>query len=254
MKNRQATMFKTESEILVNSKSTMYAILEHEKYEAKSIPLNSNTLFFKQARLNESFNSKLFTDLKGNVGEEFKSSLRFYYSYTTVSLLLLLFFSVMLYSQNYFTSEHLIVNIISIMLLLLLFYLALYFSLSEKVKLKNLKIMFFIAILLKMLFFIILDKRVFCKLVNESCITLDRIPLSYMIIVEIVLSRIMLFQSFVYLTILGITSFFLFIAIHLYLIADYGAAFLSEMSLIGLMICAQIIECYNREIRMKHMF
>ena len=246
-------MLKTDSDILINSKSTVYAILEHEKYESRTIPINSNTLLFKDSSLNENFNFKLFTDTKGNLGEEFKRSLRYWYSYTTISLLLLLFFSIMLYNQQFYSSSHLIVSIISIIIMLLISYTVLFLIVNLKIKADDYKLVYFFIIILKILFFIFLDKRVFCRIVTENCDT-ERIPLSYLIIVEIIISRIILLQSFIYLTILGVSTLIVFIIAHLYILSNIDFAYLSELSLIGLIIFVQIIECNSREIRMKHIF
>lgn len=247
------TKIKDDIMLTSHSISGAYSIMKHEVYEKNSIPLNTNTLNFTIIDLTESFYSKLYTESGRGPSQEFKTRLKSYFIYTLLSLLILLTFSIVLYRETEAPASYLYVSVISILILFILSSLLLFLLIKFKLKVLNIRYGIFSLILAKMIYYILLDIRVFCQITSNSIPT-SRLPISYMILIELILSENILFSSFIYMLAIGLSAFCTFVLLNILIFSGPELSFLSEMALIALMMFLKVSECYQRDSRMKHIF
>ena len=91
-----STKIQNDITLITDSKSAIYAIMNHEKYESRQIPINPNTLKFSSGEINRLYFEKLYTNLNQKPSIQFKKVLKDYYYYHIISLLFLMLFSLLL--------------------------------------------------------------------------------------------------------------------------------------------------------------
>ena len=252
MKTDPVGKLKEENMLFSHSISGAYMIMRHEDYENLSIPLNSNTLNFTISELNENIYSKLYTDAEKSTSMDFKRNLYSYLVYTVLSLAILLIFALLLYHEGNSSGSFLYVSIICLIALFIYTSILCFLLVNFKINVLHIRTVILSLIFSKMLYYIILDARVFF---NFAGVTIPaRIPMSYMIVIELFMSEAILFYSFLHVLIVGVISFSIYVIINLLVFPGSDVSICSEISLIGLISMLKIIECYQRDMRIKHIF
>lgn len=254
MKRVSSTIQEAEINIIPNAKSASYQVSNHEKYENLNLPVNLNILKFVQSTKNERLTKILYQDSETGIpSTEFKTNLIYFYIYFLVYIISLGGFASLLHDVNHLSMNHLVIHVIclviigifAISILILLFR-------STKVLLNSRN--FFLIITCCMNFYLIFaDERILHKLTGEDY-NENRLPLSLGLICNIVMARIILFDYFLYIFILGISTCVIFLTTHLALSGYSSYSVLSEASIIGLFSLIQIIECYRADYRIKQIF
>ncbi|OMJ78555.1 hypothetical protein SteCoe_21618 [Stentor coeruleus] len=254
MKRVPSTIQEAENNITPNAKSASYQLCNHEKYESLNLPVNLNILKFIQSTKNERLIKILYQDPETGIpSTEFKTNLIYFYIYILVYIISLGSFASLLHGVNHLSRNHLVIHVIclvtigvfSIAILILLFR-------SKKVLLNSRN--FFLIITVCMNFYLILaDERILYKLTGEDY-NENRLPLSLGLICNIVMARIVLFDYFLYVFILGISTCVMFLTTHLALSGYSSYSVLSEATIIALFSLIQIIECYRADYRIKQIF
>lgn len=254
MKISRIKIQELENSIVSNTKSANYQVCNHEKYENRTLPVNLNIMKFIQNKPNERLVKVLYQDPENEApSQEFKANLIYFYVFTLIYLLSLGVFSVLLYNSKYLSTKHLQIHMICLVIIGIFSIIILIFMLrSKKIILKSRN--FFLALVSCMNFYLILaDERILHKLTGEDYHD-NRLPLSIGLVCNIVMARVVLFDYFLYVFILGITSCIMFLTTHLALSGYSIYSTLAEASVISLFIVLQIIECYRVDYRIKQIF
>ena len=244
---------KPDSKCIIHSKSAVYQIMNHEKLENNSIPLNTSMLHFTSKHIHMQYLKKLYQKPNLKPTNEFLKYLLYYNIYTASSLLILLLF----FSLDYKFSKipysvfyiHVISSVFFINLCILLLFLMFRYP---KILLRN-RIPYSILIYLKILYYIFLDNRVICNLLNESC-SLSGYPLSLMIVIEFTMARVVLFYSYFITVLLAFITFFTLIFFHAYIQNPKDLSVINEIFVISFYLFLLTADCYRRDIRMKQIF
>lgn len=240
--------------IAVQSRSPSYQVLNHEKYESKSIPLDLNLLKFQERSKNQKFLRILYEDTEMlGPSEEFKSNMIYYFLYTLIYLLSLLGFAILLQSSGQLSSTHLKIHIICINVLFV-FAVLLLVGMCRSIKIRRKSRNYFLILSCLMNFYLIFaDERILHRLTGEVYSD-NRLPLSLGLVCGITITRLVLFDYYLYTFIIGISNTVIFLTTHL-AISEYTLyATLAEASIIGLFSVMQIIECYRADFRIKQIF
>ncbi|OMJ92288.1 hypothetical protein SteCoe_4947 [Stentor coeruleus] len=254
MKVSRIKIPELENSIVSNTKSANYQINNHEKYENKTLPVNLNILKFVQNKHNERLIKVLYQDSETEApSQEFKANLIYFYVFTLIYILSLGVFAVLLHNSEYLSTKHLQIHMICLVIIGILSIIMLIFILrSKKIILKSRNI--FLVIVSCMNFYLILaDERILHQLTGEKYHD-NRLPLSIGLVCNIVMARIVLFDYFLYVFILGISSCVMFLTTQLALSGYSIYATLAEVTVISLFVVLQIIECYRADYRIKQMF
>ena len=254
MKASNLNILEAEVSVVSNSKSPNYQILNHEKYENRNLKVNLNSLRFFEFDKNEKLSSVLYEDPETkSPSNEFRMNLIYYYVFIEIYLLSLLGFSLLLYNSNNMSVVHLEIHLIcqlSLGVFSLLILIAIFKSKSFLIRNRN----WFLALNCCINFYLILaDERVLYKLTGEEYHE-NRLPLSLGVICIMVMTRVILFDYYLYVIILGMTSIIMFLTAQLSLSPYSNYSILAEAFIIALFIFIQISECYRADMRIKQIF
>ena len=248
-----STKIQNDITLITDSKSAIYAIMNHEKYESRQIPINPNTLKFSSGEINRLYFEKLYTNLNQKPSIQFKKVLKDYYYYHIISLLFLMLFSLLLYGNGQLLASNLQINIIAI-IVLLAGSLAIFYSINHFSSfLFQAKKLYGLMVLLKMTFFVIADQRVLCRIMSQNCSS-SIIPLRFLIISEIFKSKFLFFHCYFCLVIISFYTFTLLLLTEIYFSDQTTYSDTSEIVLISLFLFLQTIEGYQKDIRVKQLF
>lgn len=253
MKNKKSSIKVTDS-ILSHSRSAVYQILGHEKYETKTLPVNFNVLSFIEKSRTQKLTTCLYQDQDSpQLSEEFKSNLIYYFTFTFCYFLLLLSFSITFYVSGSLSSSHLQIHLICLAILMILsIMLLVIFPYSTRLR-KNIREIFLIFSIFTSFYLIFTDGRILCKLTKENS-SETRLPLSFGLVSSIVMARFVLFDSFLYTLIIGLVNSFVFLSIQLSISGIHDYTTLAEGLFILLFNLIQIFECYRADYRIKQIF
>lgn len=253
MKSKKSNIKETDS-ILNHSRSGVYQILGHEKYEAKNLPVNFNVLNFIEKNKTTKLTSSLYEDQdKKSLSEEFKNNVLYYFVFYFLYFLILISFSILFYTSGSLSSAHLQIHLIIINLLIILS-LSLLLTLCYKARLRrNVREVFLILTILTSFYFILADARVLCSLSGEAVSNI-RLPLAFGLVCNIVVARYVLFDYFLYTLIIGLVNSFVFLTTQLAVSGLHDYSTLAESFIIILFNVIQISECYKVDLRIKHVF
>lgn len=253
MKSKKSSIKPTDS-IISNSRSAVYQILGHEKYETKSLPVNYNILSFIEKSKTQKLTTSLYQDQEtSQLSEEFKSNLIYYFVFKFAYFLLLLSFSILFYSSGSLPSSHFQIHLICLSILLILsISLLIIFSYSARLR-KKIREVFLIFSLFTSFYLIFTDYRILSKISNEDS-SGSQLPLSFGLISSIVMARYVLFDSFLYTLIIGLVNSFVFLLIQLSISGIHDYPTLAEGLFILIFNLVQIVECYRADYRIKQIF
>lgn len=253
MKTEINAKIKADSKYVIYSKSAVYLLMNHERYESYSNSINLNSLNFSNRQMNDNYNVKLMMNARGKPSPEYIKCIRYYYSYTTISLLILLGFAVILFNEGELTGNDLIVYLIGVLIILILFYVLLFLIFHSKACMLKAKTLYLVIILIKVLFIVLSDTRGLCKINGSKCMS-QFLPIGFLIIGEIVMARTIVFHCYINIFVIGFVSLLSILVYHVLIqgIRDYD--YLAEVSIIGIFIVLQTAECYQRDLRMKHIY
>ena len=253
MKSKKSNIKETDS-ILSHSRSAIYQILGHEKYEAKNLPVDFNMLNFIEKNKSTKLTSSLYEDQeRKTLSDEFKNNLLYYFLFNFGYLLILVSFSIVFYTTGSLSSVHLQIHLI-ILNLLAIVGLSVLLSLCYRAKLRgHVREIFLGLAVLTSFYFIFADARVLCSLTGEAVPT-NRLPLSFGLVCNIVLARYVFFDYFLYTLILGLVNSFVFLTTQLAVSGLHDYSTLAEGLIIILFNLIQISECYKVDLRIKHVF
>lgn len=235
-------------------KSCISLNYNNEKQDNLNNQVNLNIIKFVQNNLNKKLMKTLYQDPQTkSISNEYKNNLIYYYVFLLTYLLSLGAFALLLHNMNYLSNFHLEIHMIclSIIAFISILTLILIFK-SEKVLLNSRNAFLIITSCLNF-YLILADERILHKLTGED-LGEKQLPLSLGLICTIVLSRIILFDYFFYIFILGASTLIMFFSSHLALSGYSSYSIFSEASLITLFITLQIMECYRADFRIKQIF
>lgn len=253
MKSDNPNRFKGDCKFLVHSESGVYIIMGHEKYEKKSIPVSPNTLKFISSSYDECIFLKLYLDKDGNRSPEFLNQVKIYYSYTTISFVIILLFTIFVYKEGSISGSFLVINIIFQILLLLGFCLLLYFIITTSYFLYRLRESYLVLVMIKLIYYALLDQGLLCQIETISC-TSNYIPVYILMLAEIQIIRGLMFHSYYFVTIIGFFINILSVVMHLSIYKDHNTVFLSKLFVFMLFTFVQVNECYRKDFRIKQIY
>lgn len=236
-----------------HAKTAFYSVQNHSEFENRALPVNFNSLQFKDA-VNNQLLSTLYTDSdKGGASSEFKSNLVYFFCYFTLSLISILGFVVLLYNSSSLSSSHFQIHIISIISLLITSYTLLILVQKYPLVLRS-RQFFFLLSIFSNVYFILADERILCKLTGQAYSTSNQIPLILCLSTQMPMFRLVSFDSYIHSLVLGLSTILSFLVIHLSYPTYSRYSVLSEISLLSIFILIQIIETYRNDFRIKNIF
>ena len=252
---KRAISFKTHDIPIYNQvASSIYGLLDHEKQENENLPINPNSLQFKDKTLDEKLSESLYKDTKNpGVSEEFKSNLLLFYIFHLSFLLIFFTITVLLFttnsqSYNHFTLRITFLSVIFIISLLILFFVLVFPNLLSKSRQ-----MFTGLGLIVGVYLILCDERILSGIsgqkYNSSCSSTVLLIGLYT-----VMYRHVLLDSFVYLLI--ISTF----ALSLSLITIVAFSSVSVLSGLGdllillVFLVIQVMETHKMDYRTRQLF
>lgn len=237
-----------------NTKSAIYTIQNNEVKEPKTIPVNTNTLFFPTS-LNSKLNSHLYIDRNtaNSASNEFKSNLVYFYCYYTLSLITTLALIVMLRYSGSLSRIHFQVNLICILTLAIVSYCIVILVQRPYGLLKAQK-MFLIFSYLNYSYLIVADERVLCKITGEDYKSINQVYLNLLFISLCPMLRFVFFDCFFYIFISTLPAVCAFLAVHLALSPYSLYSSISEVAYVSIFLIIQVIESYRNDLRIKCFF
>ena len=254
MKAVTPNLLDADSSFASNSKSINYDNYSSGKFGSQILPVEHNFLRYIDKNKNDKFTKAIYRDPDTkSPSSEFRMNLIYYYVFIIIYILILVSFSILLYSNNDMPGYHLKIHLICLGVLAA-FSIGILISLFkyEFILLQSRNI--FLALSCSICFYLIFtDERILHKFTNEP-LSNNIQPLSLGLICMIVMTRLILFDYFLYTCILGMSTSLIFLTTHLALQELSIYVILSEISIVLLFIFIQIIECYREDIRIKHLF
>lgn len=245
-----------ESPISELRNQRLSAILKpkNEKFEGKILSADLNNLKLLESHKSTRMIEVLYQNpLIQTPSTEFRLNLIYYYVFFILYSLLLLGFFLLGYRRDELPYTHLEIHIICISLLFLsslLILLSIFFSVKALLNSPNL----FLALSFSMSFYLIFaDERVLCKFTNNPCSSAIQ-PLSLGLICLVAMSRIILFDNYFCVSILGFSIIVTFLTTHLAIQSDTLTSVISEFFLVTFFIVFQIIDCKKNDSRIKQLF
>lgn len=243
---------KFDSKCLIHSKPSVYQMMNHEKFEKKSIPLDPGRLTFLTRSLNLTYLEKLFKSADLKPTGELSKYIQYYTAYTLVSFLVLFLFIVIAYKLESMTSVIFTIHMICGVSFITLSILFLYLVHRSPVLLLYNRVLYVLLIFIKIVYYIILDNKVICHIVNEpdNC---SQLPMSFMVLIEFTIARVLLFYAYYEIALLAI-GIFIFLLFFRVFIVSPDLSVLNEILVMTLFILIFTAECYSRDFRMKQIF
>lgn len=237
----------------IHAKSALYNLQNHEEYENKALPINYNSLNFEKL-VNQQLTTSLYIDKKNpqNLSSEFKSNLIYFYIYYTLYLVSILSFTSLLFSQNSSVSSHFQIHL-GCILLLLVFAYAILLLLKHKWVQNRVREFYLTLGFLTYMYFILADPKILYKFTNEDYND-NEIPLILGLISLGPMIRMILFDSFLYTLILGVSATLIFLCVRIPFAPGSRLTALSEIALIIVFIVVQVIETHRVDLRIKQVF
>ena len=245
-----------ESDNLIpNSRSAVYQLRGHEKYEHKNLPVDYSLLRFTEHNKTARLSSALYVDNETNqLSEEFKYNMIYFFVFVIIYLLILVVFTFLFFRSGSLSSSHFKVHLIcQISILTMCISSIIILCKFRKSRLIIREIFLSICLILN-LYLILSDHRILSKITNNSLEGNNSLPLTLGIISSIVMVRYVLFDYFIYVFIIGILNSLLFITSHLAISGYDSYQVLSEASVIFLFNLVQISDCYRCDFRIKQIF
>ena len=253
MKVIDSNLLDPESSNLSSSKSAGYEI--YDKINKNSyLNIENKVLSYIEKSKNDNLIKAIYQDpITKSLSSELRINLIYYYVFIFSYILILSSFTILLYNYNCMPNLHLKIHLACLAVLASFSIMILFFLFkSEKALLKSRNI--FLALSSSICLYLILgDERILHKFTNEPLLNTIQ-PYSLGIISMIVISRWILFDYYHYICILGLSTSVIFIITHIVLRDTSIYVILSEISIVLLFICIQIIECYNSDLIIKQLF
>ena len=237
-----------------NAKSAFYNAQNHEEYENKALPVNNNSLMFKQI-VNQHLIASLYLDKESGriASSEFKSNLFYFFVYYALSLTSVMGFKVLyLYSES-LSSTHFQINMISVLVLIVTAFTFLVLVQKKPFVLKA-RTFFTILSIMTSVYLILADERILCKLTGKTYSSHNQIPFVIILVTQVPMLRLVLFDSFLHIFLSGLFIVFSFLAVHMITPPVSQFSSLSEISLLAIFVFIQIIETYRNDYRIKQIF
>lgn len=237
-----------------HAKSAFYHAQNHEEYENRALPVNNNNLMFKDI-VNQHLIVSLYLDKdKGRMASsEFKSNLFYFFVYYTLSLTSVLGFKVLyLYSES-LSSTHFQINMISVLILIVTAFTFLVLVQKRPFVLKT-RTFFTILSIMTTVYLILGDERILCQLTGNSYNDHNQIPFVIVLVTQIPMLKLVLFDSFWHIFLSGLFIILSFLAVHMITPPISKFSSLSEISLVAIFVFIQIIETYRNDYRIKQIF
>ena len=188
----------TEADINIfrQSKSSLYSLLDNQKHESTSLPINPNTLSFLDKEIDLLFIKEQFLNKSLNsISSDFRTVLTFYYIISSILFLSMLSFSILLFSSNKYSKIEFIIKLVFLFFLFCTNFFILYL-LNKKMMyvLESRNIYTSFAILVNT-FFILCDDRILNTFLNIENST-SYLPCSLALLTFSFLTRSILFDNF----------------------------------------------------------
>lgn len=167
--NRTRTLENNEMSLYKQVSGSIYGILDHEKHENNSLPINPNLVYFKDKTLNSKYTESLFKDF-GKIGPsaEFKHNLKIFYIFHLAFLLINIVTTVVHYSNGNQSYGHMLLRVTLLGFILCVSVLSAYLVLKIQGLLIKSQRIFLMLSLLTMFYLIICDERVLSGISNTS--------------------------------------------------------------------------------------
>lgn len=245
-----------ESELSVNrqSKSSIYHLLDHPKFENQNIPLNPNLILFNDRQLEIEYNRELYLDDTSNrISEEFRMVLIYFYVALTLILITLLCCSILLNGSSELSYTQMWLNICMIAFLLISYYSVLYLmKLQTKIIIMN-RIIFTGLGILTNTYLILFDKKILCTILKENY-SPSQLPLEMILIGFTYIIRTLLLDSYIHYFVIVIHAIVFYFAINLVYSPLNLSAILSSAALVLFLLFYKVVECHINSIRSRMIF
>lgn len=246
----------TESELNVfrQSKSSLYSLLDNNKFENQNIPINLNTLVFSERRVEIEYVRELYLneDLS-KMSEEFKQSLTYFSTVTTIFLLTLLGFSILMHASSKYQGKQMYINIGCIIGLLLLFYWFLYLINRMRQFIISSKNFFTLFAILVNTYLIICDGKVLSTLLTQDSQS-GLLPHTLVFITFTAVMRNIIFDDFIQYLLIVLYSITIFLVFNLTFSDTNLYNKLCECIIVIIFLLYQLIESHINCLRSKIIF
>ena len=224
------------------------------RYGSRTLTADLNNLKYIEKHKNERLAQALYQNSSNKTpSNEFRQNLVYFYSFFLTYLISLAGFFLYSNSQSNLSNFHLQIHLIcisclcisSITLLILLFKLQYLLSRSRGL---------YSSLILSMCFYLIFcDERILNKITNEGASMLTQ-PMSLGLICMIAMSRVILFDYYFYISVIGLSTIVTFTIAQLAVHPPSLSACLSEIFLLSLFTISQILESRKASTRIKQLF
>ena len=202
--NRTRTIDNHDMSVYKQASGSIYGLLDHEKHENHTLPVNPNFLTFSNKTLNKKLAESLYRDVTCNGPSiEFKNNMLFFYIFHTSYLLISLFTNILLYTNNYQSYSHFSLRITFVSIIFTISYLILFLLLKFYSLLNHSRLLFSGLGVLMICYLVVCDERVLSGIsgqVYQSSCSTTVISIG----LYIVIFRYVLLDSFLFLILLSI--------------------------------------------------
>ena len=252
--NRTRTIEKNEISLYKQVSGSIYGILDHEKHENSSLPINPNNLLFKDRALNSKFTESLFKDL-ASIGPsiEFKHNLKLFYIFHLSFLLINLITTILHYTYGDQSYSHLILRLTLLSILFTLSLLCIYLVLKfQSLLLRSQKIFLSLSTFI-VLYLILTDERVLSGLTNQPYS--QSIPSTVLLIgFYICMLRHLLLNSFFHLAFITTLSLVLSLVFLLTFSTVSVLNSLADFLVLSIFLVLELMETHQIDFRTRQLF
>ncbi|CAG9310606.1 unnamed protein product [Blepharisma stoltei] len=244
-----------EQGISKQSKSGIYAILDHGQHENSAIPLSPNLLSFNEKGLNKKYLQALYClgENPRKLSQEFRNNLLIFYLFLALYIIAQAVFALLIHSEGNQTDGELLFHLVSLSIIALIALLILIALCKSSNFLINNRIWFFTLAIVFLAYIILGDHRILCGITGTSY-THNQLPTSIGIVCFISMFRVVIFDCFYYIFILSSLSALLFLGLSLGYspASDYSVA--AEFTIIVIYLMFQTLEAQQTDYRMRNLF
>ena len=234
--------------------SSYYSILRHETQEFNSLPIDANTLMFKDKKIQGRYFQALYIDsTKNNLSNEFSYNLMVFYLYFTLTAIIIFSSLISLSYQSTYPQIFLIFHLAVIFFILTYAYLCLYLIHNSTYFLNRNRVLFLLLGVIWYAYLIIGNQNILFKIINSNQSD-NKISYSIAMIGFIYYYRIILFDYHRY--IVFIISFTLILngILTFYLSPENTTEKTCEYLLTSLVLILQAIESYKVSMNSANIF
>lgn len=237
------------------SKSSIYSLLDNDKYEKIYVPINPNTLTYIDKEVELAYSKQLYLDQsEQHFSSEFQMQLIYFYLLVTLIFVALISFTLALYGQEIYSTTEFCIHLSILLFLLINFYTLLYWLWKSTRVLLLAKVLFTCFAVCFNSYLILCDNKILRSFISVDYESDSGLAYNLPFILLTILCRSILNDDFLHYLIIVAHGCLLFFSVNIPLSPFSLPSRLFEIVLILLIFIYNLIESHMNCIRSRVLF